>query len=84
MIKKEYQDTKDSCDGVSGNKQPEKKPFSLSKGYLLFPAMVLDMIGVCILVVALTLTSASSWQMLMGNHHIVGYKEPSNVQNTDK
>jgi len=46
--------------------EPELKPFSLSKAYLLLPAALCDMTGTSVMYVALTLTSASSFQMLRG------------------
>ena len=46
--------------------KPELKPFSLSKAYILFPAALFDMMGICVMYLALTFTSASSFQMLTG------------------
>jgi len=46
--------------------EPELKPFSLAKAYLLLPAALCDMTGTSVMYVALTLTSASSFQMLRG------------------
>ena len=46
----------------------EKKQFTAKQCYLLIPASLCDMAGTSIMYTALTLTSASSFQMLRGGY----------------
>ena len=59
-------DDKTSVDDDEKEPEPELKPFSMKKAYLLLPAALCDMLGTSTMYVALTLTSASSFQMLRG------------------
>jgi len=59
-------DDKTSVDDNEKEPEPELKPFSMKKAYLLLPAALCDMLGTSTMYVALTLTSASSFQMLRG------------------
>ena len=46
----------------------KKKPFTISKCYLMLPASLCDMAGTSLMYVALTLTSAASFQMIRGSY----------------
>ena len=59
-------DDKTSVDDDEKEPEPELKPFSMKKAYILLPAALCDMLGTSTMYVALTLTSASSFQMLRG------------------
>ena len=45
-----------------------KKDFPLKKCWLFIPAALCDMCGTSVMYVGLTLTSASTFQMLRGKH----------------
>ena len=43
-----------------------KRPFTMKKCYILIPASFFDMCSTCLMYVALTMTSAASFQMIRG------------------
>ena len=48
----------------------EKKKFTIKQCYLMAPASFCDMCGTSLMYVALTLTSAASFQMIRGKSHL--------------
>ena len=48
----------------------EKKKFTIKQCYLMAPASFCDMCGTSLMYVALTLTSAASFQMIRGKLHL--------------
>ena len=65
-VEKPVDDKTSVADEDDKEPEPELKPFSMKKAYLLLPAALCDMLGTSTMYVALTLTSASSFQMLRG------------------